>query len=178
MIQLKNIIIFVYPEEKQFPETCFAHNYSLIMKKKLFITTFLSIFLLAIFVSCKSTSNLDDSTLPKDISERPSDENSKKYDEALLDELRNDIESIISKENCTKSSEWTFSAMGSKACGGPTKYIAYPRKLENIIKPKISNYTQKMSEYNKKYNITSDCMMTAEPTGVRCDNGNAVLTYQ
>ncbi len=152
--------------------------HSLIMKKKLFTATFLSIFLLAIFVSCKSTSNLDDSTLPKDISERPSDENSKKYDEALLDELRNDIESIISKDNCTKSSEWTFSAMGSKACGGATKYIAYPRKLENTIKPKISNYTQKMSEYNKKYNITSDCMMTTEPTGVRCDNGNAVLIYQ
>lgn len=143
---------------------------------------FFSIFLIILaFVtmanSCKSANSQDDSTLPKDISERPADENSEKYDQALLDEMRTEIESAIAKEKCSKSSEWTFAPMGSKACGGPVRYIAYPKKMQDVIAPKISDYTQKMSDFNNKYNIVSDCMLAAEPTGVRCENGNAVFIY-
>lgn len=144
-----------------------------------FLSTF-SIILVFIFItanSCKSANSQDDSTLPKDIAERPADENSKKYDQALLDEMRTEIESVIAKEKCSKSSEWTFEAMGSKACGGPVKYIAYPKKIKDVVTPKISNYTQKMSDFNKKYDIVSDCMMIVEPTGVRCESGNAVFIY-
>lgn len=67
--------------------------------------------------------------------------------------------------------------MGAKACGGPVSYIAYPKKIEVSILRKIENYTQTMSEFNKKYGITSDCMMAAEPTGVKCQAEKAVLVY-
>lgn len=67
--------------------------------------------------SCKSA-NSGDTNLPKDISERPADESSKKYDEANLDKLKSIIESEIAKEKCTAASEWTFAPMGAKACGG------------------------------------------------------------
>lgn len=126
--------------------------------------------------SCAST-NSADTNLPKDISERPADESSKKYDEANLDKLKSIIESEIAKEKCTAASEWTFTPMGAKACGGPVSYIAYPKKIEASILRKIENYTQTMSDFNKKYGITSDCMMIAEPTGLRCQGEKAVLVY-
>lgn len=128
-------------------------------------------------LSCKSSQNNDTSTLPKDISERPIDEDSKKYDEAQLDKLKAAIESSIAKEKCTDAAAWAFSPLGSKACGGPVSYIAYPKKNETAILPMIEEYAQKMSDYNKKYSITSDCMMAAEPTGVKCQGEKAVLIY-
>ncbi len=127
--------------------------------------------------SCKSAQSNDPSEMPKDISERPADASSQKYDEAQLDKLRASIESMISKEKCTSAADWTFSPLGTKACGGPVAYIAYPKKIETAILPKIEEYTAKMSEFNKKYSITSDCMMTAEPTGVKCQDEKPVLIY-
>jgi len=127
-------------------------------------------------VSCKTAGN-DTSNLPKDIAERPADENSQKYDEAALDKIKSGIESEIAKEKCTSAADWAFSPIGSKACGGPVSYIAYPKKNEAAILPKIEEYTEKMSQFNKKYSIVSDCMMAAEPTSIKCDNGKAVLVY-
>lgn len=127
--------------------------------------------------SCRSSNVNDPSTLPKDISERPADENNQKYEGAALDKMKSAIESEIAKEKCTKNADWTFAPIGSKACGGPAGYIAYPKKIETTILPKIESYTQKMSDYNKKYNITSDCMMAPEPTSVRCENGKGVLVF-
>ncbi|MBW8524421.1 hypothetical protein K0U91_09635 [Chryseobacterium chendengshani] len=128
-------------------------------------------------LSCKSAQSNDPAEMPKDISERPADESSQKYDEAQLDKLKASIESSVVKEKCTDAAEWAFSPLGTKACGGPVTYIAYPKKNEATILPKIEEYTQKMSEFNKKYNITSDCIMAAEPTGVKCQGEKAVLIY-
>jgi len=127
--------------------------------------------------SCKSAQNNDPADMPKDISERPSDESSKKYDEAQLDKLKAYIESMTAKEKCTNAGEWAFSPFGSKACGGPISYIAYPKKDEAAILPKIEEYATKMSEFNKKYSITSDCMLAPEPIGVKCQGEKAVLIY-
>ncbi|REC55196.1 hypothetical protein DRF62_07145 [Chryseobacterium piscium] len=127
--------------------------------------------------SCASSNSGNTTNLPIDIADRPADESSKKYDEANLDKLKSIIESEIAKEKCTSASDWAFAPMGSKACGGPVSYIAYPKKLEASILRKIENYTQTMSEFNKKYGITSDCMMIAEPSGLRCQSEKAVLVY-
>lgn len=80
---------------------------------------------LLFMASCTST-KIPDANLPKDISERPADENSQKYDQAQLDKMRASIESEISKEKCTDAANWTFSPIGAKACGGPQAYMAYP----------------------------------------------------
>ncbi|SUX48005.1 hypothetical protein [Chryseobacterium indoltheticum] len=127
--------------------------------------------------SCASSKSADNTNLPIDILDRPADESSKKYDEANLDKLKSIIESEIAKEKCTSSSDWAFAPMGAKACGGPVSYIAYPKKLETSILTRIENYTQTMSEFNKKYGITSDCMMIAEPSAIRCQDEKAVLIY-
>lgn len=135
------------------------------------------LFAILTMLSCKSAQSNDPADMPKDISERPADESSQKYDEAQLDKLKASIEAMVAKEKCTNAADWAFSPIGTKACGGPVSYIAYPKKSDATILPKIEEYTQKMSEFNKKYSITSDCMMPAEPSGVKCQAEKAVLIY-
>jgi len=125
-------------------------------------------------VSCNTAKNAN-ANLPKDISERPADENSQKYDQAQLDKIKASIETEISKEKCADANEWTFAPMGAKACGGPQSYVAYPKKLEATILPKINDYTEKVKAFNQKYNIMSDCMMIMPPTSIKCVNGKAEL---
>lgn len=127
-----------------------------------------------LFVSCGSAKEVD-ANLPKDISERPKDESSQKYEQAQLDQLRASIESEVTKEKCTGASEWAFAPMGAKACGGPQLYIAYPKKMETAILERISDYTEKVKTFNQKYGVISDCMMVNEPTGIKCVNGKAEL---
>lgn len=147
--------------------------------KKLFIQVpILALFSFFVLNSCKA--KVDPNTnLPKDISERPADENSQKYDQAQLDKLRAEIDAEISKEKCTDATtnEWKSAPIGSKACGGPKSYIAYPAKLEAQILPKIETYNTKEAEFNKKYNVTSDCSFVGEPAAIRCINGKAEVVY-
>ena len=124
--------------------------------------------------SCSSTKNAN-INLPKDIAERPVDENSQKYEQAQLDKLKASIESEASNEKCTDASEWTFAPMGAKACGGPQFYIAYPKKIEATLLNKINDYTEKVKAFNQKYQIMSDCMMINPPTSIKCVNGKAEL---
>ncbi|WP_223560166.1 hypothetical protein [Chryseobacterium lathyri] len=144
------------------------------MKKNFIYTPLLALCTMFNLVSCNTSKNAN-TNLPKDISERPADEDSQKYEQAQLDKLKASIQSEVSKEKCTAASEWTFAPMGAKACGGPQQYIAYPKKIETIILPRIEEYTQKVKAFNEKYNITSDCMMVMPPTSVKCINGKAQL---
>ncbi|WP_370900013.1 hypothetical protein [Chryseobacterium gossypii] len=128
-------------------------------------------------ISCNSAKNAS-LNLPKDISERPADESSQKYDEAQLDKLKASILSEIAKEKCTDAQEWTFAPMGAKSCGGPQMYIAYPKKLEATILPKINDYTEKVKAFNEKYKITSDCMLVVPPAAVKCSKEKAVLVTE
>ncbi|MFC3159243.1 hypothetical protein SAMN05443633_103159 [Chryseobacterium arachidis] len=127
-----------------------------------------------LFFSCGTAKNAEDN-LPKDISERPADEDSQKYEQAQIDKIKASIESEISKEKCTNASDWTFAPMGAKSCGGPQLYIAYPKKMETTILAKINDYTEKVKAFNQKYQIMSDCMMVMPPTSIKCANGKAEL---
>ncbi|WP_223606334.1 hypothetical protein [Chryseobacterium sp. OSA05B] len=144
------------------------------MKKFLINIPLLALCTTLTLVSCNTTKNTT-TNLPKDISERPADEDSQKYEQAQLDKLKAFIESDASKEKCTDASAWTFAPMGAKACGGPQQYIAYPKKIESTLSPRIEEYTQKIKTFNEKYNITSDCMMVMPPTSIKCIAGKALL---
>ncbi len=127
-----------------------------------------------ILVSCNTSKNAN-TNLPIDIADRPADAESQKYEQAQLDRLKASIESEVSGEKCTDTSEWTFAPMGSKACGGPQQYIAYPKKIEETFLQRVNEYTDKVKAFNEKYNITSDCMMITPPTSVKCVNGKIRL---
>ncbi|MCP1300669.1 hypothetical protein NK356_15950 [Chryseobacterium sp. S0630] len=125
-------------------------------------------------VSC-NTSKSANTNLPIDIADRPADEDSQKYEQAQLDRLKASIESEVSGEKCMDASQWAFAPMGSKACGGPQQYIAYPKKIEATFLPRVNEYTDKVKAFNEKYNITSDCMMIEPPTSLKCINGKIRL---
>ncbi|KMQ70771.1 hypothetical protein [Chryseobacterium koreense] len=127
------------------------------------------------FNACKSKKNIDQETLPKDIALKPDNNLLQQSDREKLSAMIKEIESDIAKETCTDEALWRISPIGSKPCGGPSSYIAYPIKMENDMLPKIKNFTDAQSAFNKKYGLVSDCAVVPAPSGIRCENGKAVL---
>lgn len=149
-----------------------------------FLGYFLS--LCVVLFSCKT--RIDPDTLPKDFSLKPKIENKKdslngKTDliknnditEKRIQDLRNEIEDLINSVACTHPDEWRISPIGAKPCGGPAKYIAYPKSKENIILEKIHTYTSEQDKYNKANGLTSDCSMVLPPSKILCKNGHPIL---
>lgn len=125
-------------------------------------------------VSCTSSRNFN-TNLPVDIADRPADEDSQKYEQAQLDKLKASIEAEVSGEKCTDASEWAFTPMGVKSCGGPQQYIAYPKKIEASFLVRVNEYTDKVRAFNEKYNIMSDCAVIMPPTSLKCIKGKVRL---
>ena len=114
-------------------------------------------------------------TLPKDISLKPDNIILQQEQKQAMSDLIKDIDSLIQKESCEDATNWEFTAIGSKPCGGPSSYIAYPKKLAGEILPKVADLTAKQMAFNKKYGMMSDCAFISEPTGIKCEDGKAVL---
>jgi hypothetical protein len=95
-----------------------------------------------------------------------------------LDQLWTEINQLATSQTCTNASDWTFTPIGSKPCGGPLSYIAYSRKIdEKRFFELVNNYTALQADYNKRNGAVSDCALVARPTGVICENSKAVLAY-
>lgn len=137
------------------------------------IILLISIILLGI-ISCKSKKiNLE--TLPKDIALKKSLNENYPEDSATLNSLQVEIVNMIAEKTCEDASQWKISPMGSKPCGGPAYFIAYPKELEEELLPKIKTYSIQESGFNEKYGIVSNCVMEIEPAGIACENGKAVF---
>ena len=129
--------------------------------------------------SCSSSKDVaNPETLPKDISLKPHDHFTQEGDQQNLKTLIKEIDSLIGRETCTDAADWKFTAIGAKACGGPSSYLAYPITMEDEILPKIQTFTSMQSDFNVKYNLMSDCAMVLPPVGIRCEDGKAILTGQ
>lgn len=91
--------------------------------------------------------------------------------------LYNEFESMANIA-CKDSSEWTYTAYGSKACGGPQGYIAYPTSINvTAFLAKVTLYTQLEDAYNIKWGIISTCDLPQEPKTVDCIDGLPILNY-
>jgi len=86
--------------------------------------------------------------------------------------------SMVNSTPCTNPAEWSFTAIGSKACGGSAGYIPYSLKINvpEFLK-KVENYTNTQAAYNKKWGIMSTCEIIVPPSGVDCVNGKPTLIY-
>lgn len=132
-----------------------------------------------VFMSCKSRkADADPNTLPKDIALMPERDSPRIVEAEKLKNQRMEIDSLVNTVSCTDASQWKIVPIGSKACGEPLEYMAYPLEIESELIPKVIGYTENMSAFNKKFNVVSDCEMTPYPTGIVCENGKAVLTRQ
>lgn len=94
-----------------------------------------------------------------------------------LDQLRSKIVALSESVSCTNSDEWKFTPMGSKACGGPERYIAYHQSVEKRFLELVGQYTFRQEEYQRKNGMASDCMLVVAPRTVSCEGGKAVLIY-
>ena len=105
-------------------------------------------------------------------------ETTKEQDAQKFELLFAEIKTLSTSIACVDSSEWTFTAFGSKPCGGPTGYIAYSSKIDTILfLRKIEEYTVAQENFNKKWGIISDCAVTPAPSKVVCNEGKPVLEY-
>ena len=97
---------------------------------------------------------------------------------AQLEALYIDIETMVSSVSCDDPSEWTFSAIGSKACGGPTGFVAYSSKMDTeLFLQKVNEYTKAQKQFNERWEIFSDCSVPLAPAAVYCKNGVAIFSY-
>ncbi|MEC3881597.1 hypothetical protein [Parapedobacter sp. 10938] len=100
-------------------------------------------------------------------------------DEEKLRELREKIDSLSLMYPCGDASEWRFTAIGAKACGGPTGYVPYSIKLDTTAFLKmVGSYTALQDAYNREYGIASDCAYVMPPNQVVCEAGKPKLVWE
>ncbi len=103
---------------------------------------------------------------------------SQEQDQSMLNLKLTEIVNLAESVICEDSSDWTFTGIGGKACGGPTGYIAYSTTInvENFLLM-VEEFNAAEDSFNKKWGIISDCSTPAQPIGIDCINGKAVLIF-
>ncbi|MTH14372.1 hypothetical protein [Flavobacterium sp. LC2016-01] len=132
------------------------------MKKLSFIPAALCL----IFASCSN--------------DRAEDNNAKETDLQQLEKMYQEIVTLskVNSETCTDSKDWDFTAIGSKACGGPEKFIIYSKKINTAaFLAKVKTYTDARAAFNVKWNIFSTCDVALPPAGVGCADRKPVLLW-
>ena len=100
-------------------------------------------------------------------------------DEEKLRELRGKIDSLSLMYPCDDAAEWQFTAIGAKACGGPTGYVPYASQLDTAAFLKmVETYTALQDAFNREYGIISDCMYVTPPNQVVCEDGKPKLVWE
>ena len=95
-----------------------------------------------------------------------------------LEKMYAEISLLSVSQECNNSADWDYTAIGSKACGGPTGFIAYSLKINTAaFLEKVKSYTNAQKEFNEKWNISSTCEVPPAPISIKCENGKARLIY-
>lgn len=115
--------------------------------------------------------NENELVLTKELTEQEKDHR------ALMDLFDHALE-LVKDLPCENSGNWTFVPYGSKACGGPQWFVAYPTTIdtEDFLK-RIEIYTKAEQDYNTKWSVFSTCDVVSPPKGVVCENGYPVLKF-
>lgn len=100
-------------------------------------------------------------------------------DDTILKDLYDEIKVLSSECECSNSSEWNFTVIGAKACGGPVEYIAYSSKLNTTeFLDKVDYYTTQQKKYNEKWGVLSTCDLPVAPSTIECKDGIPVFVYE
>lgn len=96
----------------------------------------------------------------------------------LLNEQAALIVNLSESVTCTDAADWSFTAFGSKPCGGPWSYIAYSNSIDTeYFLQLVQAYNIAEKAYNLKWDIVSDCTLVNPPSSVECEDGKAILIY-
>ncbi|MGB5980554.1 MAG: hypothetical protein WBG46_00285 [Nonlabens sp.] len=105
-------------------------------------------------------------------------ESTQQEDREKLNRHMEIIMELSQSMDCMDESNWDFTAIGSKACGGPNGYIAYSTQIDtDDFLNRVERYTRSEADFNEKWGIISDCSLPPVPSGVTCENGVAGLIY-
>ncbi|KAF2508521.1 hypothetical protein EYY60_15440 [Flavobacterium zhairuonense] len=99
---------------------------------------------------------------------------SQEEDAQKLEKMYQEIVALsqVNTTPCTDSKDWDFTAIGTKACGGPAKYILYSKKINTIdFLAKVKSYTEAEAAFNVKWGIFSTCDVPVPPDGIGCVDG-------
>lgn len=111
--------------------------------------------------------------------EKSSTQDPQERDRKHLSEMLEDIHAIVDTVECVDESQWTFTPIGSKACGGPQSHLAYPLSIDTAaFMDQVRQYTEAEHDYNIAYKITSSCDVVAPPAEVTCEDGKPKLIYR
>ena len=92
--------------------------------------------------------------------------------------LFDEISTLSYSMSCTDPNDWSYTAYGAKACGGPQGYIAYSDQIDTaLFLQKIEAYNLAEKQYNIKWAIVSTCDLPQQPTSIECQNSYPVLKY-
>jgi hypothetical protein len=104
--------------------------------------------------------------------------NTREEDQEEMSVLKREIDKLAGQFSCENASEWKFTPIGTKACGGAGAYIAYSTKIdEAAFLKKVALYTQKQNALNVKWGYISDCALVVAPKSVECVNGKPQFVY-
>lgn len=79
---------------------------------------------------------------------------------------------------CNDASDWAYTSFGSKPCGGPSGYIAYPNSIDRLaFLALVEEYRQATETYNQNWGLISDCAIMIAPKDIVCEAGKPVLVY-
>lgn len=128
--------------------------------------------------ACKPVNTVDN--LPKPLPERPKGNpengNLTVQESDEMNVLKAEITAMANSEKCTDPADWKTVGLGVKACGGPVSYVAYSNKIdETAFLEMVELYNQRSTDYNKKYNLVSDCMLVTQPENIVCENDRPVF---
>ena len=103
---------------------------------------------------------------------------SKDKDRETLIELMDEILALSEQRECIKFEDWSWTAYGSKACGGPVGYMAYSKDIDvDYFLELVEHHAVQEAAYNQKWDIYSTCDVPAEPIGIVCEDGKPRFHY-
>ncbi len=92
--------------------------------------------------------------------------------EEQLNTKKQEILNYIGSFSCENASGCNSIAFGSKPCGGPREYLAYPNSAnQNTLETMVNDYNEMDNLYNIQTNAVSDCMVVSPPNTIECVNG-------
>jgi hypothetical protein len=96
----------------------------------------------------------------------------------ILAAMFQEIYTLATADSCQNGNDWKYTAIGSKACGGPQMYIPYSTNIDEAsFLASVQQYTDAEAAYNVRWGVISTCDIPQEPIGVQCVNGVAELEY-
>mgnify|MGYP001571404840 FL=1 len=105
-------------------------------------------------------------------------EETQESDKQQLEILKYEIEQLVDSSTCSENLDCDFIAFGSKPCGGPWSYLAYPTTIDvDLLLNKVNYYNEKERLFNIKWGIISDCAVVTPPTSLECIEGKCTAIY-